>query len=206
MGALPVELEFVGVRKAISFGWFVFGVFAVLWLAYRLMFFSMTGSFFPISNIEELKNPIGVLGWTKDGLQLADGRLARIPGVFDLPLESAALTEATQRGVEIADNGEMTVLVKLWHWCGNDPVQEDIRRIQLSPFLRFLRVGKTNHRPPLEAYLASTVGGSFKEYGWNNSEFVGYKHLIRLEASDPQGPYEDLESRRERNQLRYSLD
>lgn len=141
----------------------------------RLSFYMLTGSFSPIRKIETLQSPIVVSKWSSDGLHLADGRTVQLPGLRSLPSESAALTEATKRGVEIHADGRVWGLVRVHHWCGNDPVREQIARVDLSDMMMFLRVGESVAPVPESEFLARVPGGTFSVWGWRMGEFLQFK-------------------------------
>src|SRR3569832_982548 len=109
------------------------------WINYYLL----TKRFVPIKKIETLNNAVAVTRWSSNGLNLADGRIVQLPGIRSLPSESDALTEATKRGVEMAADGRIWGLVRIHHWCGNDPVREHIARVDISEMMTFLRVGES---------------------------------------------------------------
>ena len=100
--------------------------------------YARTGRFSPIKKIESLQSPTAVKGWTEAGLLLDGGRTIQLPGFRSLPALSDALTEVVQRGVEVATNGRIFGLVKVHHWCGNDPVREHIAKVDISDMLLFL--------------------------------------------------------------------
>ena len=139
----------------------------------------------PLVHLESLTNPRPVKGWTTDGLILADGKQLRLPGVAQLPLESKALTEATGSGVEVRPDGRVFGLVRKWHWCGNDPVQFDLQRVDLSHLVLFFRrtpmdeqkgyleTGKPRAAGPLRR------GGLIGQSGWNVSEFGQFRRFDR---------------------------
>jgi hypothetical protein len=140
----------------------------------HISFYMLTGRFSPIHKIESLQNPIAVTSWSRDGLHLADGRTVQLPGFRSLPTNSPTLTEATKRGVEIRTDGRIWGLVKIHHWCGDDPVREHIAKVDLSDMMIYLRVGEPVTPMPAES-LASEPGGRFTEYGWNASEFLQFQ-------------------------------
>src|SRR4051812_35759277 len=88
--------------------------------------------------IEELRSPIRVVSWSEQGLQLGDGRTVRIS---DNPIGSemsTALAEATREGIELSPDRRVYSLVRVHHWCGNDPVREHVARVDLAGLLTFL--------------------------------------------------------------------
>ncbi len=160
-------------------------VAAVFALGSRLSFYTLTGRFFPVEKIETLQNPIAVLQWDADGLNLADGRKVQIPGVRSLPIQSPALTEATKRGVEVEADGRVWGLVRVHHWCGNDPVREHIARVDLADMMIFLRVGEPSVPVRETDFLASEPGGRFSEWGWNVSEFFHFQQWRSIKNLEP---------------------
>ena len=135
--------------------------------------YSRTGRFSPIKKIESLQSPVAVKGWTEAGLLLDGGRTIQLPGFRSLPAQSDALTEVVQRGVEIATNGRIFGLVKVHHWCGNDPVREHIAKVDISDMLLFLGVGEPLNPitgTDLAEFALRTPGGRFSQYGWDVSE------------------------------------
>ena len=137
------------------------------------------GYFWPVSHIDHLKNPVQVDGWGENGLRLADGRTVQLPGFSKLPLESKSLSRAVAEGVEVDANGRVFGLMRIWHWCGNDAMRNDVRRIDLGHLLEFMREG-TYARKVSDRDLGPLVkGGGFREIGWNISEFVRYRHFVK---------------------------
>src|SRR5688572_2405248 len=77
--------------------------------------------------IDTLQNPLRVEGWTRDALLLVGGKQVPMPDAGDLRDHSIMLAEATSRGVEFR-NGRVVGLVRVWHWCGNDPIARHLAR------------------------------------------------------------------------------
>jgi hypothetical protein len=92
----------------------------------RIEFWLLTGSLWPIRQIETLQHPVAVARWDSSALLLADGRTVQLPEITALPADSPALREATKRGVEIRQDGRVRALVRIHHGCGNDPVREHV--------------------------------------------------------------------------------
>jgi hypothetical protein len=151
---------------------------AMLWLFWPyLSFYQLTGRFTPISSIDTLASPVLVSGWSEAGLSLADGRLVELPGFAKLPKTSAALLAATAGGVELAPDGRVYGLLRINHWCGNDPMQTHIARVDLADMLVYLKEGQCTTPPTDEMmeYAASKPGGDFSTFGWNISEFDTFR-------------------------------
>ena len=161
----------------------------------RLTHYQQTGRWFPIRKMDTLHSPVAVTGWADDGLRLVGGRTIQLPGFRKLPRVSAALSEVTKRGVEIAADGRAYGLVRVLHGCGNDPVREHIARVDVADMLMYLREGEWSTPPSAETLeLASrTVGGSVSEWGWEVSEFMMLKSWTQFlraeqELGAPQSP------------------
>jgi len=116
-------------------------------------------------------------------LSLADGRTVQLPGLRSLPRDSAALSEATKRGVQVHADGRVWGLVRVHHWCGNDPVREHIARVDLSDMMTFLRVGEPVSTVPEAEFLAREPGGTFTEWGWRIGEFLQFQSWESMKDS-----------------------
>jgi hypothetical protein len=145
--------------------------------------YMLTGRFVPVNKIETLKNPIAVRGWSAGGLNLADGRTVPLPGLRALPGQSAALAEATKRGVEVDRDGRVWALVRVHHWCGNDSVRKHVARVDLSEMMTYLRVGEPTVTPPEAEFLATKSDGAFSEWGWRVGEFYAFESWQKLKNS-----------------------
>jgi hypothetical protein len=135
----------------------------------------LTGRLFPIDRIEALRSPVSVRGWDETGLFFADGRHVKLPEFSRLPAQSVALSEATKRGVELGADGRIYGLVRVHHWCGNDPVREHVARVDLSHMLTFIQEGERTRPPSDPDVLAREPGGQFSEWGWRVGEFGRYE-------------------------------
>ena len=141
--------------------------------------------------IESINSPVSVHGWDEAGLLLADGRHIQLPEFVRLPIQSAALSEATKRGVEFGADGRIYGLVRVHHWCGNDPVREHIAKVDLSHMLTFIRERERTTPPSDPDVLARESDGWFSEWGWDVGKFYQYqmysKHFIGEPDSAPNG-------------------
>ena len=100
-----------------------------------------------------------------------------------LPVVSPAITELTKQGVEIASNGHLFGLVRVHHWCGNDPVREDVARVDLTDALQYLRVGQSDVPGPPADVPMGAGRGRFTESGWNVSDYMQFLGWQRLKYS-----------------------
>ena len=140
--------------------------------------------------IDELQSPVGVAGWSDTALLLADGRAVGLPGIQELPGSSVGLAQAIRRGVELSPDGRVYGLVRVHHWCGNDPVREHIARVDLSYLLMFVGEGKTagQIKPDLRLMIAQKPGGRFSKWGWEYSEYLQFRGWCER-ADDSGGPF-----------------
>ena len=145
-----------------------------------VLHFLLTGSPVPIFKIESLDNPVAVTGWDSEGLALEDGRKVQLPGFISLPEQSKALSEVTIRGVEIDSNGRVYGLVRIHHWCGNDPVRKHIARIDISSMLMFLNEGKLKEPLEQQEHRNSLQGGGFTDWGWLAGQYYSYNKWVEL--------------------------
>jgi hypothetical protein len=134
--------------------------------------------FTPVSKVDRLANPVSVAGWDAAGFILHDGRNVSLPGISGLPKNSPALSEVSKRGIEIAADGRIYGLVKIHHWCGNDPVQIHIARVDVSDWLAFLRVGEVIETKLEDFEFDREPGGRITQSGWE----IGEYHRFRLWA------------------------
>ncbi len=133
---------------------------------------AFTGCRSQIRIVDTLHSPMAVTGWSPDGLHLVDDRVIQLPEFRTLPSTSLALSEVQKRGVEIDAQGRVFGLVRVVHWCGNDPVREHIAKVNVSDMLTFLRQGDRSPVPKEQQnVLAQEPGGRFFELGWDASEF-----------------------------------
>lgn len=142
----------------------------------------------PRDEIEVLANPILVQSWNEQGILLQNGSRVQLTGFKSLPRESFALEAATERGVELNSDGRVVGLVKVWHWCGNDPVRKHVARVDLAKLLAFLGEGET-FRPVKRAKETTTFDANSydSEFGWNISDYLTFKYSHEAEA-EPRTP------------------
>jgi hypothetical protein len=145
----------------------------------QLSFYMLTKRTTPIHIVERLTNEVSVAQWTSNAFLLADGRTIEIPHVSHLPPESLALSQLTQRGVEVARDGQVYALVRVHHWCGNDPVKDHIARVNVSDALAFLRIGSSSDTLESESAVLRD-GGSFSQWGWRVGEYNSFRSWQQL--------------------------
>ncbi len=92
----------------------------------------------------------------------------------------------TKRGVEIGSNGEVYGLVRVHHWCGNDPVREHIARVDISDVMTFLRIGEIVAPGPKVESSVRELGGAFSKWGWRFEEFYQYESWHKSKDSGHQ--------------------
>ena len=72
----------------------------------------------------------------------ADGRTLALPGVSKVIAPASVAKDITENGVEVRPDGTVYALVRVHHWCGNDPVRFQLGRVDLSSLLLLLGEGE----------------------------------------------------------------
>ncbi|HKQ38759.1 MAG TPA: hypothetical protein VJ063_11825 [Verrucomicrobiae bacterium] len=147
----------------------------------RIEFYQLTGHFRPIERTHYLGSTNLVTTWNSDGFRLADGRLVQLPGFQKLPEKSDALSEVIKYGIELGTNDRVYGLVRVHHWCGNDPVKRDIVKVDVAKMLAFLKEGELlpGHKEAIAFAELGPLRG-FSEWGWNMSDYVTFKVLAEM--------------------------
>jgi hypothetical protein len=112
-------------------------------LVYPLLAFAgchmlLTGSPIPLWYTERLDHPVLVKEVTDKALVLADGRSVSLPFVQRLPTTDVVFLKALKQGVELGTDGEVTGLLTVYPFCGNDPYHWYTKRIDLSALAGFM--------------------------------------------------------------------
>jgi hypothetical protein len=127
------------------------------------------GQPFPSRRVDKLDHPAKVVGWNPKGLALEDGRRVLPAGMADLPIDSHTLRVATQHGVEVAPDGRVFGLIKIWHWCGNDPVRYDLSRVDIGQLLAYHHEGRSTIKPYEYSDASFQKAGGGSDRGWSSS-------------------------------------
>jgi hypothetical protein len=101
----------------------------------RWEFYRLTGSFTPRRIVETLQTPVRIGSITENGLLTADGKLLLLPGITNVVISESVKKDIVEHGVETAPDGAIYALVRVHHWCGNDPVVFHLARVNLSSLL-----------------------------------------------------------------------
>lgn len=161
--------------------WYPFLAPAARNLAALLAFLGLLTAYLNFTGIaERLNDPILVQGWSSEGL-IAGKRIIPLPGIGPLPSTSTALAKAIENGVEVATDGRVYGLVRVHHWCGNDPVRYHLARVDLAFLLIYLRDAQPlgGLDPKLRSKLAARPGGRFSKFGWWLDEYSGFRWWCR---------------------------
>ena len=87
----------------------------------------------------------------------ADGKIIRLPGVSNVVAPDSVIKDIKEHGVEVQSNGTVYALIRVHHWCGNDPVRFHLARLDLSSLL--LVLGEPEHARATEYGIDSGVYG-----------------------------------------------
>ena len=132
------------------------------------------------SHVESLRRPMEVKGWDSWGLVLKGGS-GYVPLDLERPLriDSAFLREATRRGVELGADGRVYGLVRIYHWCGNDPMGLEIVRLDVADVLRFFDSGGFLCRDHPAVDRCQNYQGMMSGRGWLVGEYRLYREWTR---------------------------
>lgn len=155
--------------------------------------FLLTGSPIPLWRIDHLADAHDIKGWDRNGLRLDDGRVVMPVGMKELPEKSETIKIATERGVEVSPDGHTYVLVQLWHWCGNDAVRYDLRKLDLAQLLAYHQEGVSTIKPHRYANRSFTKDGGGSSQGWSLSSYAGMKMMFDPKFADVFGDKADTE-------------
>ena len=134
----------------------------------------LSGQLFPKHIVEKLRNPHPVVKITKKGFIISDGRLIKVRYVSELPINSNILQAAVKNGIEVDEYGNTFGLLKIWHWCGNDPVRYHIARVNLTNLI-LASGGKPDPDIPqdiLKKLIPEHWELHYGEHGLNISDFL----------------------------------
>lgn len=106
-------------------------------------FYRLTGRFFPVKIIERLNSPVRIVSINEAGLVAADGRTLLLPGLTNVLVPAPVERDILDHGVEFTTDGTIYALVRVDHWCGNDPVRFHLARVDLSNLLLVLGMEKS---------------------------------------------------------------
>jgi len=97
--------------------------------------FLLTGCPIPLFRIDHLRNPQRVLSIENTALILEGQSRITIPHILQIPSSNAVFKAAISHGVEVSEAGQVYGLIKMHHWCGNDPMRYDRRRVNLTELI-----------------------------------------------------------------------
>jgi hypothetical protein len=132
---------------------------------------------------EHLTNPRTVRDWSSEGLRLEDGQTVALPGISSLPAKSAILSELVRQGVELTPDGRVMGLVRIWHWCGNDPVRRHTARVDIAHVLLYF--GDMPVSPDAEYVRSRAAPRTFSDSGWNVSDygrFMAFTNALEIDG------------------------
>jgi hypothetical protein len=162
------------------------------------LFFAGNAPWSSMNVVESLRDPVWVKGWTRTALILQDGREVVLLERGDLRAFSVELAEVTGAGVEISD-GDVIGMVRVHHWCGNDPVRGHDARISVPDLLRYLSTKSParlsdGESPVMVRRFSSRAGWdvdsfhSFRDWQGKNSALASPRAICCARERSPSGP------------------
>jgi len=170
----------------------ILGPICVLVIPLCGFYFLLTGSPFPLFQIERLNSPVKVTAINVDGLLTEDGRKLTIKYIPTIPTELPALRDAVRDGIEVDRDGYLVGRLKIHHWCGNDPVRYHLGKVNLSCLL-ILSGAPTNLPLPEEMIRRDdkSLRFDYGEHGLRMETFLRLgmiKSFIRTQQAEPGAP------------------
>lgn len=108
-----------------------------------------------------------------DGLLAEDGRKLTIKHIQTIPTELPALRDAVRDGVEVHPDGYLVGMLKIHHWCGNDPVRYHLGRVNLSCLLMIAGVPTSLSLPDgMIRRDDNSLGFHYGEHGLMMEDFL----------------------------------
>jgi hypothetical protein len=109
----------------------------------------------------------------RDGaaLRLSDGRVLSLPGVREVKDSTPFLDASIKRGVEVKGD-RLIGQMRIWHWCGNDPVWYHLARVDLADLAVY--VGEGIPVEPLEVPERYSEP-ALSRWGWSISDYYTFK-------------------------------
>jgi hypothetical protein len=89
----------------------------------------------PLFRIDHLRNPQRVLSIENTALILEGQSRINIPHILQIPRSNAVFKAAISHGVEVCETGRVYGLIKMHHYCGNDPMRYDRRKVNLTELI-----------------------------------------------------------------------
>lgn len=149
------------------------------------LYFMCTGSPIPLWHVEHLEEPVQVREVTREALVLDDGRRVTLPHVAAIPVDSPVFQAALQRGIEVGNGGSLYGLIKIYHWCGHDPVRYDLSRVNLDELAGVLDPDSIVHADEHPTQIERLKMGqsrlqSYSSRGWWGSNQRSLSYVRRL--------------------------
>jgi hypothetical protein len=116
------------------------------------------------SIVEELRDPVPVERVEAEGPLLADGTRWRWPQEPLAQAHTALVERFLEHGIEVSSEGRAIGLIRIHHWCGNDPIGQHVARVDLSDLLAYMA-----------AHPERSPVGMFTTHGWNVSQWYSFE-------------------------------
>ena len=111
-------------------------------LAFHLL---LTGSPIPLGIVDSLHSPKSVTAIEDDGVKTADGARANLPNASRIRERPLLVEDIFKHGIEVTPSGDVYGLIRIHHWCGNDPVRYHLARVNLLSLAALLEYDQSMH-------------------------------------------------------------
>lgn len=98
----------------------------------------LTGSPIPLWVVDKLNSPKAVASIENDLIKTINGEILPLPKAELLGEHFRLSEDVLKNGVELTPSGEVFGLIRVHHWCGNDPVRYHLARVSLMSLVTML--------------------------------------------------------------------
>lgn len=150
-------------------------VFLITIIAIGIVRTVLTGCPIPLVHVDFLNDGVNVSSTDGNRLLLPSGGSVVVPGVRYVPTNEVVCA-ALKRGIEVTPEGRVFGLLNIHHWCGNDPVCYDRRRIDITSLCWAVDVECWD--PP---FPSDDSGGSHEHFKFRSSKISIGKFGMKVE-------------------------
>lgn len=113
-----------------------------IFLAFHLL---LTGSPIPLWITDSLHSPKAVSAIDDHIIKTTDGGQIHLPYAARIRERPPLAEDILKHGVELSSSGEVYGLIRIHHWCGNDPVRYHLARVSLLSLAALLEYDPGMH-------------------------------------------------------------
>ena len=136
--------------------------------------FFLWGVPFPLFHIEKMSRPLPVHSTSGNVIQFSSGTVVCLDKLSYIPT-NALIQDVLKRGLSYED-GKTLGLVTLHHWCGNDPVRYDVRRVDFELLCAYVDVRCLKGSEITNDGFSPSCKTSmhYTKHGWRYEEYLKF--------------------------------